>query len=146
MSLEAHAHLDFVSDVGNHLNRVTQVLTAALLGNNFLIDLPGGDVGGSRKVDIQKTLVVTNVEVSFCPIIGHEHFTVLERVHGPRVDVQIRVKLLHDDLDTPAGQEIPERRGSETFSEGRDNASGHKNVFCDVGFGDFRSSGHGTQE
>jgi hypothetical protein len=60
---------------------------------------------------------------------------VLERIHCPRVDIEIRVKLLHDDMQSTTRQEVPERGGGEAFSEGGDDSTGHEYVSCHDPFG-----------
>ena len=42
-------------------------------------------------------------------VVGDEHLAVLERVHGARIDVEVRVELLHRDPQTPALQQPAER-------------------------------------
>jgi hypothetical protein len=53
---------------------------------------------------------------------------VLERVHRAGVDIEIRIELLHNHSQATSSQEIAERRSSEAFAEGGNNASGHENV------------------
>ena len=45
MSLKSHASLDFVGDVRNDLNGVTQVFTGTLATNHGAVNLTGGYVG-----------------------------------------------------------------------------------------------------
>ena len=78
---------------------------------------------------------MTDIQIGLSPIIGHKDFTVLERVHRSRIDVQIRVKLLHHHAQTTAREQVSQRGGGETFAEGGDNTPGHKDVFCDDRFG-----------
>ena len=47
LSLEAHAPLDFIGDVGNDLDGVAEVFAPALLRNHLLINLPCRHVGGA---------------------------------------------------------------------------------------------------
>src|SRR5262245_21016642 len=53
----------------------------------------------------------------------------LKRTHRPRVDIQIRVKLLHDDTELAMLEQCPERGSGQAFAKRTDHASGHKNVF-----------------
>ena len=39
------------------------------------------------------------IKVGLCTILGDEHFTVLERRHGARIHVDIRVQFHHGDFD-----------------------------------------------
>jgi hypothetical protein len=83
-------------------------------------------VAGERLVD--EALVVTEVEVRLAAIVGDEHFTVLERVHGARIDVDVRIQLLHRDPQATQLQQAPQGRRSEALAQGAGNASGHEDV------------------
>ena len=107
-SLQSHAALDLVGDVRNDLDSVTEVFTTTFALDDAGIDLTGGDVGGLRQVDVEKTLVVSDVEVGLGSVISDKHLTVLERVHRSRVDVEIRVEFLHDNAQTAASQKVAE--------------------------------------
>ena len=74
-------------------------------GEHRLVDRPGGGIGVARQALVDETLVVTEVEVGLAAVIGDEHLTVLERVHRPRVDVDVRVELLQRDAQPPQLQE-----------------------------------------
>ena len=144
--LEAHAALNLIGDVGNDLHSVAQVFTAAFLANHLLVYLAGCHVGGLRQVDIQKALVVTNIQVGLCTIIGDEHFAVLEGVHGARIHVQIGIQLLHDHTQSTAGKQVAERRSGKTFTQRGDDPTGHKDVFSDSRVRCFFGVRHGIQQ
>jgi hypothetical protein len=50
----AHARLDLVGDVRDHLHRGAEVLAAALLGDDRLVDAPGGEVVGAGRRAVVK--------------------------------------------------------------------------------------------
>ena len=114
------------------LHALTEVFAGALLTQHFLIDLTSGDVGLLREENVKETLVVADVEIGLGAIFGHVDFTVLERVHGARIDVDVRVKLLLEYLDTTAAQQTTQRRGSQTLTERGNNAAGDENMLGDV--------------
>jgi len=89
--------LDLVGDVRDDLHGVAQVLAAPLLGDDRGVDLARGDVRRTRQVHVQEALVVADVEVGLGAVVRDEHLTVLERVHGARIHVEVRVELLHGD-------------------------------------------------
>ena len=89
------AFLDLVGDVRDHLDGVTEVVAAPLLGDHAGVDLAGGHVGDLAEVGVQEPLVVADVQVGLGAVVGHEDLAVLERVHRPGVDVEVRVELLH---------------------------------------------------
>ena len=97
---------DLVGDVGNDLHRPAQVLPAALPGDHRAVDLPGGRVVVAAEVGVNEPLVVTQVHVGLGAVIGHEHLAVLVRIHGPGVDIDVRVELQHRHPQ-PARHEQP---------------------------------------
>jgi len=40
---------------------------------------------------------VAEIEVGLAAVVGDEHLAVLERVHRSRIDVEVRIELLHRD-------------------------------------------------
>jgi len=115
--LEPHPSFDFVGDVRNDLNRIPEVLPTSIPLDHARVNLARGDIRGLRKADVQKALVVADVEVGLGTVVGHKDLAVLERIHRSRVDVKVGVELLHHDAQTTTGQKIPERRSGETFTE-----------------------------
>ena len=51
---------------------------------------------------------MADVQVHLGAVLGHEDFAVLERVHGARIDVEIRIQLLHGDPQAPCHQKAAE--------------------------------------
>ena len=98
------APLDLVGDVRDHLDGVAEVLAASLLGDDGRIHLPGSHIRRTGQVAIQEALVVADVEVGLGAVLGDEDLAVLERVHGARVDVEVRVELLHRHVQPAGGQ------------------------------------------
>ena len=86
---------DFVGNVRNDLNGSAAVIAATLLLKNGPVYFSGGHIGILIKIFVDKTLVMSKIEVGFCAVIGHEYLTMLYGVHGAWVNVDIRVKFLH---------------------------------------------------
>ena len=144
--LKAHAPLNLIGDVGNDLHSVAQVFATAFLADDLLVYLAGCDVGCLRQVDIQEALVVPDVQVGLCTIIGDEHFAVLEGVHGARIHVQIRIQLLHHHAQSAAGKQVAKRCGGKTFTQRGHDPTGHKDVFSDSRVRCFFGVRHGIQQ
>src|SRR4029453_7384656 len=64
--------LDGIGDVGNDLDGGAEVIAAALLGENFLIDPAGGDVVLARRRPAGKALVMAEIEIGFRTVVGDE--------------------------------------------------------------------------
>ena len=131
-SLGTHTRLDFVGDVRDDLHALAEVFAGALLAQHFLIDLTGGDVGLLAQEDVEETLVVADVEIGFGTVFGHVDLTMLERVHGARVDVDVRIELLLQNMDTAAAQQTTERRCGQALAERGNNAASDENMLGDV--------------
>lgn len=99
------AALDLVGDVGDDLNGRAQVITTTLLAQHVLVDAAGGEVVVLGHGRADEPLVVAQVQVGLGAVMGDEHFAVLERAHGARVDVDVRVQLEHGDLKSPRLQD-----------------------------------------
>ena len=64
-----------------------------------------------RQVLVDEPLVVAEVEVGLAAVVGDEHLAVLERVHRARVDVDVRIELLHRDPQAAELEQPAERAG-----------------------------------
>ena len=106
-----------------------EVLATTLLGDHRRIDLTSGDIGRARQIAVQEALIVTDVEIGLGAILGDEHLAVLERVHGARIHIEVRVELLHRYLQAPRGEELAEAGSRQTFTERRHHTTGDEKVF-----------------
>jgi hypothetical protein len=122
------AVLDLVGDVGDDLDGIAQVVAPALLGQHRLIDRSGGGVGVAVQGHVDEAFVVAEVEVALAAVVGDEHLPVLEGVHGPRIEVDVRVELLHGDPQPPALQQGAQRRGGEPLPQAGRDATRYKDV------------------
>lgn len=142
----ADAVLDLVGDVRDDLDGVAEVLAAPLLGDDLRVDLAGGHVGGPVEVHVEEALVVADVQVGLGTVVGDEHLAVLERVHRARIDVQVRVELLHRDPQAPRLEERTQAGGSQTLAEGRGDTPGDEDVLGRRGCAVSQSRGLHGQE
>ena len=76
--------LDGVGDVRDHLHRRAEEVAAPLLGDQLLVDAPGGDVVLPVGVAAGEALVMAEVEVGLGAVVGDEHLAVLGRAHRAR--------------------------------------------------------------
>ena len=122
------AALDLVRDVRDHLDGLAQVVAPALGGEHGRVDRAGGGVRVAGEVLVDEPLVVAEVEVGLAAVVGDEHLAVLERVHRARVDVDVRVELLHGDPQTPCLEEPAEGGRREALPQAAGHAAGHEDV------------------
>ena len=121
--------LDLVGDVRNHLHGVAEIVASALLVQNREIHRTGCDIRITVKVFIGEPLVVSKIEICLAAVIRYEHLTMLKRVHRAWIDVDVRIELLIDDLQTAGLEESTKRCGGDAFSEARGHAARYKHVF-----------------
>ena len=118
------AVLDLVGDVRDDLDGAAEVVAAALLADDRVVDRAGGDVRAARGVRVGEALVVPEVEIGLRAVLGHEDLAVLERRHRPGVDVDVRVELLQRDLEAAGDEQPADRGGGDALAERGDDPAG----------------------
>jgi hypothetical protein len=98
-SASRHRGLDLVGDVRDDLHRAAEIVAAALLDDDALVDLAGGEVVALRHLRRDEALVVAEVQVRLRAVLGDEHLAVLEGGHRARIHVDVGIQLDHRDLD-----------------------------------------------
>ena len=120
--------LDGVGDVRNDLDGGAEIVAAALLGDDVLVDPAGGDGVLLRRRTPREALVVPEIEIGLGAVVGDEHLAMLIGRHRAGIDIEIGVELAQADLVAARLQQRAERRRSETFAEGGHHAAGDENV------------------
>src|SRR5581483_3506989 len=98
------------------------------LGNDVLVDAPGGDVVGLGRRPPGETLVMAEIEIGLGAVIGHEHFAVLIWRQCSGIEIEVGIKLAKADFVAPSLQQSAERRRSQTLSKRGDHAAGDEDV------------------
>jgi hypothetical protein len=120
----ADALLDLVGDVWDDLHGLAEVVTSAFLLDHGGVDRAGGDVGTAVEVLPGEALVVAEIQVRLGPVVEHEHLAVLERVHRPWVDVDVRIELLESDPKSSGTEQAAQRGGGDALTEAGGDATG----------------------
>jgi len=89
----ADAVPDLVGDVRDNLDGRAEEIPAPLFLDDVPVDFPCRDVVDRLEADIQEPFVVAEVQVDFPTVGEDEDLTVLGRVHGAGIDVEVRVDL-----------------------------------------------------
>ena len=121
---------DLVGDVGDHLHRAAVVQAVALVLEHGPVNAAGSHVAVLRKVLVDEPLVVAQIQIGLGAVFRDEYLAVLNGIHSARVYVEIRVELLHGDLESPGLEQTSQRRGGDAFAQTGDHAAGDKNIFC----------------
>src|SRR5439155_15261382 len=124
----ADARLDLVRDVRDHLHGGAEELALPLLPQHRVPDRAGGVTRGARQVLVDKSFVVTDVEVRLRTVLRDEHLAVLEGAHRSRVDVEVGVEFLRLYPEPARLQQPAQRGGDDALAEGRDDATRDKDV------------------
>ena len=95
-----NAFFDFVGDVWNHLYRTAQIVATAFLVQYCPVNFTGGNIAVDGKIFINEAFVVSEVEVGFCTVLRYIYLAVLIRAHCTRINIDIRVKLLSNNLES----------------------------------------------
>ena len=86
---------DFVGDMGHDLDRLPEVVAAALLVDDVLVDAPGRYAVCLGGVDVGEALVMSEVEVCLVAVDGYVALAVLVGVERPWVHVDVGVEFLY---------------------------------------------------
>jgi len=126
----AHGVFDLVGDVRNDLHGLAEIVAAALLGDDLLVDAAGGEVVVAGEARVGKALIMPEVEVGFGAIIGDEDLAMLERRHGSGINVEIGVELHEIDAQAASFEQTTNGSGCEALAEAGHDSAGHKDVLC----------------
>ena len=94
-----------------------------------MVDATGSEVVVARSFDACETLIVTEIKVSFLPIIGDITFAVFIGVERTWVDVDVRIKLLNRDVKAARLEQLTNRTSNDAFTKRRGNTTCDKDIF-----------------
>ena len=121
--------LDGIGDVGNHLNGAAEEIATTFLCEHVGINLSRGDGTELAHRLVDEALVVAEIQIGLRSVISNEHFPVLERAHGSRIHVQVRIQLLHKHLEPAGFHDRANRCRGDSFAKTRANSSGDNDEF-----------------
>ena len=84
----------------NDLYGLTEITSSAFPLYDARVNLTRREVAGFEKRGIQKSFVVSDVEIGFGAIFCNEYFTMLQRRHRSGVDIDVGIYLEHSDVKT----------------------------------------------
>jgi len=125
--------------VRNHLHGAPQVLPLALLGQDRLVDPAGGQVVDLREIGVGETLVVAKIQIALGAIVEDEDLAVLIGTHGARIDIQIGIEFLQDDLQTPRLEQGTQRGRGDPLAQSRNHTTGNEHEFRHASVVPFRT-------
>ena len=123
-----HEVFDRIGHMRDHLHGAAEVIPAPLLGDDVLINPPGGDVILLARRDARETLVVAKIEVGLRPVVGDKHLAVLSGAHGPGIDIEIGIEFAQPHTKAAGLEERPQSCRCQTFAKRGDHAASDENI------------------
>src|SRR3989344_3140704 len=96
-----NAELDFVRNMGNHLQGFPEELALAFFLDDRLVNLAHHEILFLARENVQKAFVIAHVQVAFEPVLRDEYFPVLERVERASIAIKVDVDFHAIRVDSP---------------------------------------------
>ncbi len=90
--------LDLVGDMRDDLHGPAAIIPTPLLLQNGPVNFAGGHIGVFIQIFVDKTLVMSKIQIGLRAVVSDKHFAMLNRIHRSGVNVDIGVKFLHRDF------------------------------------------------
>ena len=125
------AALYLIGDMRDNLNRTAAEIPVAFLLKHGPVNLSGSHVGVFIQAFIDKPFIVSQIQVRLRPVVGDKNLSMLDRVHGARIDVDIGIKFLHGHLISAGFQKPAQRSGRDTLAKAGHHSACYKHVlYC----------------
>ncbi len=121
--------LNLVGNVRDHLNCCTEIFSSSFLLYDRVVNLAGCKVVLLPEQGMGEPLIMAKVQVGLRAVIGHEHFAVLERVHGPGINVDVRVHLQEGHSKAPTFHQRAYTGRGQSFPQGGKDATCYEYEF-----------------
>ena len=120
-----------VCEMRDDLYSASAEVPAAFLLQNRPVDFSGRDIRIFCQAFVDKSLIVSQVEVSLGSVVCDEDLPVLYGVHCPRIDIDIGIELLHCDRVAARFQKTSQGSGGDAFPETGNYAACNKYIlYC----------------
>ena len=128
------AAFDLICNVRDHLNGPSPKISMPFLLKNRPVNLPGCYIGILVQILINKTFIMTKIQVCFCSVFCNEYFSVLDGIHSSRVYIDIGIKFLHGHLTSSGFQKPSKGCCRDSLSKTGYYSSGNKYIFYHLRF------------
>ena len=78
----------------NYLHGASQIIPVSLFIQHIPVHLTCRQIAELVEILIDKTLVMTQIQIGLCSVLRYKNFPMLIRTHGARVDIDVRIQLL----------------------------------------------------
>ena len=120
--------LNRIGNVRNDLHGCAEIVSAALLGDDRLVDSARGDIVGLQRWHAGKALIMAKIEVGLGPVVGDIDFAVLIGRHRARINVEIGVKFPDSHGISASLQKRAEACRHQTFAKRGNHTAGNENI------------------
>ncbi|MNB73478.1 hypothetical protein D3C75_200870 [compost metagenome] len=117
-----------IGDMRDDLNGCAQIVATAFFTQNVGIDTARSEVIATGHFGANEALVVTQVQIGFSAVFSNEHFPVLDRTHGARIDVDIRIQFHHGHVEATGFKNGCQGGCGNAFTQRGYDPAGHKNI------------------
>ena len=117
-----------------HLNGSSSKISVPFLLKNRPVYFSGCHIGIFVQIFIDKTFVVTKIQICFCSVFCNKYFSMLDRVHSSRIHINIGIKFLHGHLISSGFQKPSKGRCCDSLSKTGYHSSGNKYIFYHLRF------------
>jgi len=118
LSDTANRGLDFIGNMGNYLNSLTEILPFSFFFYYGFIYFTGGGIVVLTKAHVRKPLIMAQIQIRFRSIICDKYFPVLERAHGAGINIDIGIQFQKIDFKPTGLQQTTDRSAGQPFSQG----------------------------
>ena len=126
---------DLICNMRDHLNSSSPKISVALFLKNGPVNFSGCHIGIFVQAFINKTFIMSQIQVCLRSVVCYEDLAVLYGIHGPRVNVYIGIKFLHGHLIASGLQKSSQGGRRDSFSQTGYHSSCHKNIlYCHYRF------------
>ncbi len=91
LGIQSNVVLDHIGDMGNHLDRRAGINSVTLIFNDGMIYFSRSHITMFIQILIDKSFIMTNIQISFATVFSNKYFSVLVGVHGSGIHIQVRI-------------------------------------------------------
>ena len=87
--------LNLIGNMWDNLYSSSAKISSTLFLQDTPVNLTCGHIGILCQTLIDKSFIVAKIQIGLCAVVCYKHFSMLYRIHGSRVNINIRIKFLH---------------------------------------------------
>ena len=107
---------DFVGDMRDYLHGFTQEVAPAFFVYHILINPSGSDIIGTVSFNVEKSFVVSEIQIGLVPIHRHVTFTMFIWVQCSGIDIDVWIKFLVSHPEAACLKQFAQRSSYNPFT------------------------------